>query len=143
MYQIFGEDAENMAWLLFFEFIFAYRGTDFIRLPGLVRRFLIFRLLNGAKHIKLRFDSEQLDEFDPDGVLSKTLTADSEENSLSNVSFAKLLDKLPDKQQLVLQEIYLKGKSQAQVAKTLNCTPRSVRNYKNSAINRIKKRLKT
>ncbi len=61
---------------------------------------------------------------------------------MSDISFSSLLDNLPDKQKVVLKELYLNGKSQVQVAEALNCTPRSVRNYKNAAVSRLKKRLK-
>lgn len=39
----FGEDAENMTWLLFYEFIASYKGNDFKRLPGLVKKILSFQ----------------------------------------------------------------------------------------------------
>lgn len=137
----FGEDAENMAWLLFYEFMYSYKGNNFAKLPGLVKRYLIFRLINVVEHSKLRFEIEQLDEFQPDGMLSNTLTTDCEEDSLSKISFENLLDKLPEKLRFVLKEIYLNGKSQDQVAKALQCTPRSVRNYKREAISFLRKRL--
>ena len=142
MYSTFGEDAENIAWLLFYEFMYSYDGENFIKLPGLVKRFMVFRLINGVVHNKLRFDYEQLEDFDPDGELSNTLTTNGIEPCLSDINFSNLLAKLPSKQQFVLREIYLKGKSQVQVAKALNCTPRSIRNYKNEAVTRLKKRLK-
>ena len=59
MYSIFGEDAENMAWLLFYEFVYEYKGNDFKRLPGLIRRFLIFRLLRLMEQQGTRWDKEE------------------------------------------------------------------------------------
>ena len=64
-----GEDAENIAWELFFEFIHGYHGNKFRLLPGLIQKHLYFELLH--KVYPRSFTSVEaeaiLDETDDDG----------------------------------------------------------------------------
>lgn len=41
-----GEDAENIAWQAFFEFIHGYHGNQYRLLPGLIQKYLYFELLH-------------------------------------------------------------------------------------------------
>ena len=127
----FGEDAENMAWLLFYEFLSSYQGNDFIHLPGLVKRFIIFRLMNTFEHNSIRFNLEQLDEFNHDSSLSQIASGETLDASVDKVIIEQILKGLPNQQQRVLEELYLHDKTQEQVATTLRCTTRYIRNCNN------------
>lgn len=140
MNSAFGEDAENIVWLLFFEFIFDYKGEDFARLPGLIRRFLIFRLLRLLKKQGARWDNEKFLE-------SETGASQVEECE----PLQKLINKLALEQEIlflrdwelnVVKEIYYKNNTYSESARNLNCTPRKVRYYNESALKRLKKAFK-
>lgn len=64
-----GEDAEDIAWELFYEFIHGYQGNKFRLLPGLIQKHLYFELLH--KVYPRSFTSVEaeaiLDETDDDG----------------------------------------------------------------------------
>lgn len=138
---VFGEDAENIAWLLFFEFLANYQGVNYIRLPGLVRRFMIFRLMNGIAHHSFRYNLELLDQFDRDSPLCQLASGDSLDASLDKALLEDLFEDLPKMQQEVLRQIYLQDKTQEQVAMSLQCSPRYVRKCKNLGLSNIKKKL--
>ena len=137
----FGEDAENMAWLLFYEFIASYQGNDFIHLPGLVKRFVIFRLMNIFEHNSIRFNLEQLDEFNHDSSLTQIASSETLDNTVDKVIVEQILKDLPSQQHRVLEELYLQDKTQEQVATTLCCTTRYIRKCKNLGLKNIKKKL--
>ena len=45
--------------MIFYDFIYKYKGDDFKHLPGLVRRFLIYRLLRAMIKEGKRWDIER------------------------------------------------------------------------------------
>lgn len=137
----FGEDAENMAWLLFYEFLASYQGVNYIRLPGLVRRFMIFRLMNHITHSSLRFNREQLDQFDCDSSLCQIIGSDELADCLDRTMLADLFKDLPVRQQEVLRYIYLENQTQEQIAETMHCSTRYVRKCKALGLSHIKRKL--
>ena len=132
-----------MAWLLFYEFIASYQGNDFIHLPGLVKRFVIFRLMNTFEHNIIRFNLEQLDEFNHDSSLTQIASNETLDDSVDKVIVEQILNGLPPQQHRVLEELYLQDKTQEQVANNLCCTTRYVRKCKLLALKNIKKKLHT
>lgn len=141
VYATLGEDAENIAWILFYEFISKYQGADFIHLPGLVRRFMIFRMMNHISRISNRFNLEMLDQFDGEGTLSQIAGPDELEACLDGAMVAYLFADLPRKQRAVLKYALFHRYTQQQIAAKLNCSTRYVRKCKTLALKHIKKKL--
>lgn len=140
MYSTFGEDAENIAWLLFYEFIHEYQGEDYIRLPGLVKRFLIFRLLRQMQQQGVRWDTEEF--LESESFVDKAIECEAIQRLLNSTSLQEEFLRLPEKEMRVLKEFYFKNNTQKEIARNLDCTSRSVRTYKNLALSRLRKRLK-
>lgn len=140
MYSTFGEDAENMAWLLFFEFIYNYKGCDFIRLPGLVRRFLIFRLLRLMQQQGVRWDNEQY--LDSETVTDQVAECETLQKLIDKLALEQESHLLRDWELNVVKEIYYKNNTYSESARNLNCTLRKVRYYNESALKQLKKAFK-
>lgn len=140
MYSIFGEDAENMAWLLFYEFIYDYKGDDFQRLPGLVRRFLIFRLLRLMEQEGARWDTEE--SLESDNAAEETAECELLQKLTDDIVINQVLSHLPRNELRVIEEYYYKDKTQKEVALTLKCDERSIRRYQKKAIGCLKRKLK-
>ncbi len=141
MYSVFGEDAENMAWLLFFEFVFDYKGDDFKRLPGLIRRFLIFRLLRLMEQQGTRWDTEE--PLESKDSVEEIAECELLQKMTDDIVLQEALSHLSRKELCVIEEYYFKDKTYEEVARNLSCTPRSVRYHKENALNRLKKYLRT
>lgn len=140
MYSTFGEDAENIAWLLFFEFILAYKGHDFIRLPGLVRRFLIFRLARLMQQQGMRWDMEV--NFEDDALANEAGEYDFLGKLLNKLALEQAVKTLSEQDTCILEELFFKDNTVDELAHNLHCTPRSVRNHKKHALARLRKQLK-
>lgn len=50
-YAVLGEDAENIAWLKFFEAVMAYKDEDYASLPGLLKFKVYFSLLHAMQQM--------------------------------------------------------------------------------------------
>ena len=140
MYSVFGEDAENMAWLLFFEFIFDYKGDDFKRLPGLVRRFLIFRLLRLMEQQGMRWDMEE--PLESKDSVEETAECELLQKMTDDIVLQEALSHLSHKELRVIEEYYFKDKTQKEIASKLNCDERSVRRYHKKAMTCLKRQLR-
>ena len=140
MYSVFGEDAENMAWLLFFEFVFDYKGDDFKRLPGLIRRFLIFRLLRLMEQQGTRWDTEE--PLESKDSVEETAECELLQKMTDDIVLQEALSHLSNKELCVIEEYYFKDKTQREIASKLQCTERSVRSYQKLALERLKRQLK-
>ena len=140
MYSIFGEDAENMAWLLFFEFIFDYKGEDYKRLPGLVRRFLIFRLLRLMEQQGMRWDTEE--PLESKDSVEETAECELLQKMTDDIVLQDALSHLSHKELRVIEEYYFKDKTQKEIASKLNCDERSVRRYHKKAMTCLKRQLR-
>ena len=67
-FAILGEDAENIAWLKFWEAIMAYKDEDFASLPGLLKGKVRFALLKAMERT-LKYRSRLIwDAKDPSGT---------------------------------------------------------------------------
>ena len=140
MYSIFGEDAENMAWLLFYEFVYDYKGDDFKRLPGLIRRFLIFRLLRLMEQEGMRWDTEE--SLESEDSTEETAECELLQKLTDGIVINQVLPHLSQNELRVIEEYYYKNKTQKEVALTLKCDERSIRRYQKKAISCLKRKLK-
>ena len=97
-----GEDAENIAWELFYEFIHGYHGNKFRLLPGLIQKYLHYELLH--KVYPRSFTSVEaeaiLDETDDEGkrLVEPASTDAALENIHANEHIHYLLSCLTAKQ---------------------------------------------
>ena len=141
MYSIFGEDAENMAWLLFYEFVYDYKGDDFKRLPGLIRRFLIFRLLRLMEQQGMRWDTEE--HLESGTLVDETTECEQIQNFLNDTALREEILRLPQREMQALKEFYFENHTYTESALNMNCTPRKVRYYKGLALSRLRNHFKT
>lgn len=141
MYSIFGEDAENMAWLLFYEFVYDYKGDDFKRLPGLIRRFLIFRLLRLMEQQGMRWDTEE--HLESGTLVDEVTECEQIQNFLNDTALQEEILRLPQREMQALKEFYFENHTYTESALNMNCTPRKVRYYKGLALSRLRNHFKT
>ena len=141
MYSIFGEDAENMAWLLFYEFVYDYKGDDYKRLPGLIRRFLIFRLLRLMEQQGTRWDTEE--HLESETLVDVATECEQIQNFLNDTALQEEILRLPEREMQAVQEFYFKNHTYTESARNMNCTPRNVRYYKGLALSRLRNHFKT
>ena len=141
MYSIFGEDAENMAWLLFYEFVYDYKGNDFKRLPGLIRRFLIFRLLRLMEQQGMRWDTEE--HLESGTLVDEATECEQIQNFLNDTALREEILRLPQREMQALKEFYFENHTYTESALNMNCTPRKVRYYKGLALSRLRNHFKT
>ena len=141
MYSIFGEDAENMAWLLFYEFVYDYKGDDYKRLPGLIRRFLIFRLLRLMEQQGTKWDTEE--HLENETLVDEATECEQIQDFLNDTALQEEILRLPEKEMQALKEFYFKNHTYTESAHNMNCTPRKVRYYKGLALSRLRNHFKT
>lgn len=111
-----GEDAENIAWEKFYEFLKNYQGNDYYRLPGLIKKRLISRLADVAQS-RLYYDprleySDSLEDFDS--------SYDPWKEQIFNIHLKYSLEKLKPLYKKVIYFIYFEDKSGLATAKILN-----------------------
>lgn len=140
MYSTFGEDAENMVWVLFYEFILEYQGCDFVRLPGLVRRFLIFRLMRLMQQQGMRWDTEEF--LESETFCEEATECEALQKVINEIALNQEFVSLPTKEIQVLEEVYFKNNTYSESARNLNCTFRSIRYHRDSALERLKEKFK-
>jgi len=139
VYSVLGEDAENTVWMIFYDFLSKYKGNDFKHLPGLIRRFLIFRLLRTMQKEGKRWDIERcLDEGD---TFLETAHQEDLQDVLNNLALAQEINLLPPTQTQVLKDVYFKKYTQEQVACSTNYSARHIRRYKRKALNTLRNKL--
>ena len=91
VFNALGEDAVNIAWEIFLEFIHSYKGNNYRLLPGLIQ-----------KH-----DALDADETFADTIADKH---DYIAEADTRLSINAAVSKLSDKQQTVIRELYLHDK---------------------------------
>ncbi|MBQ4104158.1 MAG: sigma-70 family RNA polymerase sigma factor [Clostridia bacterium] len=139
VYSVLGEDAENTVWMIFYDFLSKYKGNDFKHLPGLIRRFLIFRLLRTMQKEGKRWDIERC--LDEDDTFLETAHQEDLQDVLNNLALAQEINLLPPTQAQVLKDVYFKKSTQEQVACSTNYSARHIRRYKRKALNTLRTKL--
>ena len=139
VYSVLGEDAENTVWMLFYDFIYKYKGDDFKHLPGLIRNFLIQRLINTLKKEGKRWDIEQYLN-DEEAFSTPSYKMDLQD-VLNNLALAQEMDLLPVEQAQLLKDVYYKGYSQEQVACSTNCSTRTIRRHQVKVLSALHEKL--
>ena len=114
-----GDDAVNIAWEIFLEFIYAYKGNKYRLLPGLVQKHLYYELMhrvyrNKPEQAVLSLEATPDDEQQLQIADEKQLIAASEDKLL----LEKLLAVLTDKQRLLIEAIFMHGLSLREYAQS-------------------------
>lgn len=121
-----GEDAENIAWVIFLEFIKRYNGNDFVHLPGLLQIHLRYKLLRICKHGELRRLEIPLigDEDNQKEIIdSRNYICDFEIRQM----IIEIIGKLSPRQRVVLTLVFLEGKTLKEISKILNISYEAAR----------------
>ena len=139
VYSVLGEDAENTVWMIFYDFIYKYKGDDFKHLPGLVRRFLIYRLLRAMIKEGKRWDIERCLNNEED--FSTPSYKMDLQDVLNNLALAQEMDLLPVEQAQLLKDVYYKGYTQKQLACSTNCSTRTIRRHQTKALSTLHNKL--
>lgn len=136
-----GEDAENIAWVIFLEFIKRYNGNDFVHLPGLLQIHLRYKLLRICKHQEVQRLEVPLVKDEEDEI-----QLPNHNQYLDDVEFRefirKILKYLPPAQRIILKLHIVDGYSFDEVCKMTNKPYHSNYSLYRRAIKNIKKLLK-
>ncbi len=139
VYKVFGEDAENTVWVLFLEFICNYEGENYRHLPGLVRKFLIFKLVRMMSREGYHWDTHATAFTDE--LESVPAAEDALQETVLHIALCQELAQLSPKQQLTLQQLYFKELPQEVAARNLHCSERNVRKLKKISLYKLRKQL--
>lgn len=139
VYSILGEDAENTLWMLFYDFLSKYKDDDYTHLPGLIRRFLILRLLNTMTKEGKHWDIERC--LENDEALTSSYGKEDLQDVLNKLALTQEIDLLPPEQAQVIKDVYYEGYPQKQVASSINCSTRNVRRYQTKALSALRSNL--
>lgn len=136
-----GEDAENIAWVIFLEFIKRYNGNDFVHLPGLLQIHLRYKLLRICKHQEVQRLEVPLVKDEEDEI-----QLPNHNQYLDDVEFRefirKILKYLPPAQRIILKLHIVDGYSFDEVCKMTNKPYHSNYSLYRRAIKNLKKLLK-
>lgn len=141
VYNVLGEDAENILWLWFLELLKTYSGNSYLTFAGFVRKHLVLRIMNIFKYYNVRFNAEQLSTMDENSKIAEIPSEDKLYSLLDKMSIEQEFDVLTNQQSVVLKRIYCDGDSIEQIARDLKMAPRTVRYHRAKAISKLKKRL--
>lgn len=113
---VLGEDAENIAWVLFYELIKDYAEPTYAKLPKYIKNNITWRITDIVKSSKY---SDIYTKVDPLEV--ETATLDSYwDDTIENISLKQYLKELNPIQQKVLKLLFFYDYSRIEVAKILN-----------------------
>lgn len=123
-YTALQEDAENIAWECFFQFVKDYDGKDYLHVPGLLKKRLISRLTDIVKSYKY---------YDPNAVLASESTEylevqakDNFNDILENMYLKEAIKELTPIQQKLIYLIYFKDLNYAEISQFLKIKERSI-----------------
>ncbi len=117
VYNALGEDAVNIAWLIFLTFIRRYNGCDYLHLPGLIRCHLRYELLHAVQRKGSIWEHEEPGNAAEQGGDSSDLT-----RLLQRLSLEQAIATLPVRQQAVIRQRFLAGQPLRTVSKYLQCS---------------------
>ena len=138
-----GDDAVNIAWEIFLEFIHAYKGNKYRLLPGLVQKHLYYELMhrvyrNKPEQAVLSLEATADDEQQLQIADEKQLIAASEDKLL----LEKLLAVLTDKQRLLIEAIFMHGLSLREYAQSQGISFTAAYKMQLKALARLQENLK-
>lgn len=132
-----GEDAENIAWVIFLEIMHRYKRRSYRYFPGFVKSCLHFRLLDSLHQKGCLYDCVALDGGEE---FSDTLAESSNkiDTSIASLSFAQVLGKLTQAQRKVIEAIDLEDMSVRQYSRLNNCSTQNTYKTRLSALKILK-----
>ncbi len=142
VYTIYGEDAESIAWEFFFEIINSYRGNNFKKLPGLIKKYINFKFYRLTRNEFNGFCNKEIVGMDETFYISDKKEEGSIENSLTKISLMQEIDKLSLRQQEMIIRYYFFGEKRKEIAQSMNCTEQNITILKNRALALLLKNLK-
>ena len=138
-----GDDAVNIAWEIFLEFIYAYNGNKYRLLPGLIQKHLYYELMhkvyrNKPEQAIISLDAAADDEQQLQIADEKQLLAKLEDKLL----LEKLLAALTDKQRLLIEAIFMHGLSLREYAQSQGISFTAAYKMQLKALSRLREKLK-
>lgn len=138
-----GDDAVNMAWEIFLEFIYAYNGNKYRLLPGLAQKHLYYELMhkvyrNKPEQAIISLDAAADNEQQLQIADEKQLLAKLEDKLL----LEKLLAALTDKQRLLIEAIFMHGLSLREYAQSQGISFTAAYKMQLKALSRLREKLK-
>lgn len=135
-----GEDAENIAWVIFLEIMHRYKRHSYRYFPGFVKRCLHFRLLDSLHQKGCLYDCIALDGGEE---VSDTLAESSNkiDTSIASLSFAQVFGKLTQAQRKVIEAIDLEDMSVRQYSRLNNCSVQNTYQSRRAALKILKSHL--
>lgn len=140
IYGALGEDAENVAWVIFLEIMHRYDKNSYRYFPGFVKTCLHFRLLDSLHQEGCLYDCVALDGGED---FADTLTdgVNKIDHKIASLSFDQVFRKLTKAQREVIESIDLDDMSVKNFSKLHNCTTQNTYKTRLSALTVLKKHL--
>lgn len=138
VYNALGEDAVSIGWEIFLRFIRRYNGADYANLPGLIRYHLHYELLHAVQRQGALWDSEELCSMDEGTAAASVAAEDAIGRFIFDNALARGMERLTEKQRMVLQHIYYEDGNVLQASKLLSCSHVNVIRHHNRACDNIK-----
>lgn len=138
VYKALGEDAVNIAWEIFLRFIYQYRGSDYVRLPGLIQCHIHFGLINYIKKQGLIWDNEVVLS---DCAKENLLSDNTIEDLTLRITVEQLLNTLTPVQRNVLRNLYFNNANFTETGKLYNFSRKSTVRYKLRSLKALKKQI--
>lgn len=136
IYTVLGEDAENIAWNVFYDFVYHYKGTKFKVLPGLLRRVVNLRLLDAAK-ARANYDPHiALDEYSLDNAIG--MDEGYWDDKISDICLAYALTKLCKMQSNIIRLVYFENMFLKELVPLLHKPYHKIRYNHNMALYKLK-----
>lgn len=111
-----GEDAENIAWVLFYELIQECNLKDYSRIPKYIKKNLTWRMVDAAKSRKYYDPYATTDLME----LETTALENYWEDNINSIALKTYLKELKPIQQKVIKLLFFYDYSRTEIAKILN-----------------------
>lgn len=138
VYRALGEDAVNIAWEIFLRFIYQYRGSDYVHLPGLIQCHVHFGLINYIKKQGLIWDNEVVLS---DCAKENLLSDNTIEDLTLRITVEQLLNTLTPIQRNVLRNLYFNNANFTETGKLFNFSRKSAARYKLRSLKALKNQI--
>lgn len=139
VYNSYGEDAENMLWLWLLEFLKFYKGDNFKKLPGLIRKHLIFKLMRSAEYNSKRWNAELITDFEDPKQVNRIEENDALQLEVLSLALKQVLQLLPSRQKEIICRFYLNQETQGEIAKSMHCSTRAIRKFQSAGMKTLRK----